>query len=257
MSSESNNDNIELCFSIRDMLEMYHMDNYRKMDVIRFISYDTDEKIEKHIAKLKTLDAIRVANIDKLPGKTMVAINYMNNSVDIIAKCKSLSIFDTRDDISFVYNILSGKDADTIGFLFNDLNCNILDLSGIDFSSNKNLNYSFSGSDANEIDFGNADLSNITSLEGTFYNCKSLESINISNIIPPKVINIDCIFAGVNRGLFRGLDLTALDNTEILSTIGVFRNITCSVDDLQSIRTNNPILIDLIQKKINQLQKQK
>lgn len=218
---------------------IYRDRNKVKLNDIRFVTLNNEDEYEKHIRKLKILDAYKIRDL----GNGVSAIEYGNKNLDIISNGK-VFMLDRSDK-----NWLPGKPNST----FKILDCNFLDLSGVKIVArftNSTLFGIFLESKIKHIDLGKADLTTVNSLYMLFYKSSSLKSIDFSNIIPPKECSMDSTFAFVvdeNAEFFYNLDLTAFDNTRVTVTEDMFlinqsikeKYPKRMIDALRSIKTNN------------------
>ncbi len=103
------------------------------------------------------------------------------------------------------------------------INCNVIDVSGVDFSHTKDLSLAFASClDTKQIIFGEVNAPNLTNMYKTFFCCDLLESVDLGNFNAPNLQNIEEFFRYCCR--LRELDLSKLNVCKVTDMENLFAN---------------------------------
>lgn len=201
--------------NIRNITDFIKNDKViKKIGMLRFKTCKTKEEYDKHLAKLKSIDLIKVKAISDDIDACYYRGDIIHTNIDIVAKAKEMYVDNSK--------ILPDGDDREIN-LFNMIKAEEIVVSDLNFSRIDSLKEEFSANEnAQTITFSNIDLSNITDMSGLFTNCITLEHVYFSNVVPPKECKIDGLFTYTNIAITKELDLSFFNNTKIISADSLF-----------------------------------
>ena len=196
----------------------------------------------QNITTLKVVD-----NLDIPEGATVVDVSKNGDN--------TIKMWYNEADANGNYDITIGSNntiyanpSSTSGLFSNLTNVTSIDLSNMDISGMTSMKDMFrKDTSLTNITFGdNFNTANVTSMNGVFWDCNSLTSIDLSNFNTSSVTDINNMFAGCSS--LTALDLSNFDTSNVTSMGnpgnysygGMFRNCKALTSlDLSSFDTSN------------------
>lgn len=142
-------------------------------------------------------------------------------------------IKDLRGDLK----VIGGKNLLTIKNIFNKAKLNIVDISKLDTTNLREMEYWFSNCDINQVIFGNIDTSKVTSMYKLFNSCK-IGEIDISMFNISQLKEMFYMFENCEIG---NLKLFEIDGTNLAGISAMFKYAEIGNDIELKIRNGNKL----------------